>query len=136
MADYININDKATGATATVTVEGLALNSNYTIHLFGAGDAADQNTIFDVAGANGGSQSTLGGSASPLSSPQHYVTFTGNTGATGAIDIFWTQNGTWTAFNGFQIDVSPRQVDEIPEPSHAALLGLIGIGLLSRRKRR
>ena len=130
MADYININADDDGVTATVLVNNLTLNSAFTIHLFGAGDAADQRTTFAVTGANEeGSQSTVGGSTTPLASPQHYVTFTGNTGSSGEIEISWTQGGTWTAFNGFQLEV-------VPEPASASLLGLAAIGLLLRRNRK
>lgn len=141
MADYITINSTSTRATATVSINNLALNSDYTIHLFGAGDAADQLTIFDVKGAGQAAQSTLGGSATPLASPQHYVTFTGNTGTTGAVEISWSRGETWAAFNGFQIDATSdpsstgQIIDEIPEPSFTALLGLAGISLLLRRNR-
>lgn len=113
MADYININAASTGATATVSVNNLALNSNYVLHLYGAGDASNQLTQFAVAGANEVAQSTLGGSATPLASPQHYVTFTGNTGATGVVDISWTHGGTWTAFNGFSITTSPPELGNV-----------------------
>ena len=129
MGDYINIRAVSGQQNSVdVTIGGLAASSAYTLVLYGCGDAANQLAHFTVDAVT---QSTLGGAAVPLASPQHYVTFTGNADANGDIFVTWTQDpGTWSAFNGFQVDGTV-----VPEPATLMLLGLGSLVMAARKRR-
>ena len=129
MGDYINIRAVSGQQNSVdVTIGGLAASSAYILVLYGCGDAANQLAHFTVDAVT---QSTLGGAAVPLASPQHYVTFTGNADANGDIFVTWTQDpGTWSAFNGFQVDGTV-----VPEPATLMLLGLGSLVMAARKRR-
>ncbi|MCK4998974.1 MAG: LamG domain-containing protein, partial [Anaerohalosphaera sp.] len=119
MGDYINIRAVSGQQNSVdVTIGGLAAGSAYTLVLYGGGDVADQLAHFTVDAVM---KSTLGGAAVPLASPQHYVTFTGNADMNGDILVIWTQpEGTWSALNGFQLRVEPKQSAWNPSPDNGA----------------
>jgi hypothetical protein len=97
------------GDTATVTISGLPANHDYTLYLYGVPDGSTQQTTFSVVGANEGVQDVTEGNVGDdngLDTPDDYVVFTGNTGASG--QIVYTQTGTgsgsgFSGSNGFQL---------------------------------
>ena len=129
MGDYINIRAVSGQQNSVdITIGGLVANSLYTLVLYGCGDSANQLAHFTVDGVM---QSTLGPVTVPLASPQHYVTFTGNADANGDVLVTWTQpEGTWSAFNGFQVDGTV-----VPEPATLMLLGLGSLAMAARKRR-
>ncbi len=111
----------------TVTISGLAADTEYTLYLYGAGDVWDQGTAFTFGGntahttGNLGSAYVLGG---------NYVVMNATADAFGNIAGSWTNStltapwNSYGAFNGIQI---------VPEPATLMLVGLGGI--LIRRLR-
>jgi hypothetical protein len=119
----------APGNTATVTISGLALNSSYTIYLFGHPDGFSQDVTFAVTDAAESAQ-TLAASKNDNNgfvAGTDFAIFTGNTGGTGTVVYTQTSFTGFSGSAGFQLDV-------VPEPSVALLGGLGLLGLLRRRR--
>ncbi len=136
------------GCGVDVTISGLPKDADYELVLYGVGAGFFQNALFDVEGSNEEEQFTLSTVRTPLFSPQHYVTFTGNTGPDGELLILWShdlssdrQEGfdTFTPFaalNGFQlVTTEPGVTSPIPEPSSWALVACLGLAFAAGRQR-
>ena len=117
------------GTTASVTISELDPNLDYVLYLYGVPDGASQDTTFAVTGANEGPQTVTAGNNADdngLANPDDYVVFTGNTGPSGTIT--YTQTGSsFSGSNGLQLEV-------VPEPSSALLVGLASLALLRRSR--
>jgi hypothetical protein len=137
MNDYAYLIDSTHQKTSTITISGLPSNSTGTIVLYAA-VGAKQGSAFSLTDASNitftgqtkDDQTTYNG----LTKDDQYVEFDNvDFGQSGQVTINWgfTSNPTtqYAALNGLQIQI-------VPEPSTALLVGVGMLGLLTRRRRR
>lgn len=96
----------APSTTATITISGLETNLDYTLYLYGVPDSEAQEATFEVIDANEAAQTVTAGNiadGTDLISPDDYVVFTGNTGASGQIVYTQTGGDNFSGSNGFQL---------------------------------
>ena len=122
---------------ATFTFSGLKPNTGYTLDLYSINGGAGDNgaTTFAI-----GSNFQTATNTSPLDDSQfilndNYVTFSGNTGATGVIaGMFYATNPHTVGYlDGAQLSAVPAST---PEPAALALMGIGGAALLLIRRKR
>ncbi|MDP4624397.1 MAG: PEP-CTERM sorting domain-containing protein [Akkermansiaceae bacterium] len=149
VAGDVTLNGRSVGSlyrftiyNATTETNGIALGQTWNITFSGGGDTVGQGLNLDVN--NGGTivTATLPGptTTSPWSGYADGVTYTTlngikptENGAFTEIEFWmWTPAGSATDATSA---ISGIQMQLVPEPSSAALLGLAGIALLARRRR-
>ncbi|MCP5535030.1 MAG: PEP-CTERM sorting domain-containing protein [Akkermansiaceae bacterium] len=122
----------AQGTPMNVTISGLDNAQTYNLAVFMRRAFLDRGalaTVNTVGATNPPAEGTTGDDATSYIEGTNYVLFEGlSTDGAGNITFAMT-NGVdnFTAFNGFEIQ-------NVPEPSSAALLGLGGLALILRRR--
>ncbi|WP_435894795.1 PEP-CTERM sorting domain-containing protein [Oceaniferula spumae] len=117
----------------TITISGLAAG-NYDFAVYAAWGFATNTQNYSVTDANGtsGIKSATGSNKTTFEENNNYVVFRNVTvDGTGSFDL--NLDGGATGTTGWF--VSGLELQAVPEPSSAALLGLAGLGFLVRRRR-
>jgi hypothetical protein len=122
MSDYLYLYNAQ--STATINISGLdASTTAWTLVLYGAnGENSGSTFTYNAVSKTTTDTGTIGLN---LVENDEYVTFTGT--GNGPISITWDKVGTFSNFNGFQLQ-------QVPEPSAALLGGLSLLALLRRRR--
>jgi hypothetical protein len=126
-----------TGVAATMTISGLDITKSYNIALIGASLASvGFETDFTIGGttktATAAPISGTGNGALTFVEGDSHVLFSGISGGTGSITFSVTDSVDPNSANGV---LSGLQIEEVPEPSTTALLGLGGLALIFRRRK-
>ena len=127
----------STGVTGTFTISGLDTSKGYNIALItGSNDAGGFETDFTINGTTKTATAqpvtgTGNGSLGFVEGDSH-VLFSGISGSTGSITFSVTDSVAEISSNGV---LAGLQIEEVPEPSTTALLGLGGLALILRRRK-
>ncbi|MEJ6780921.1 MAG: PEP-CTERM sorting domain-containing protein [Akkermansiaceae bacterium] len=126
-----------TGFAATMTISGLDITKNYNIALIGASlNTGGFETDFTIGAttktATAAPISGTGNGALTFVEGDSHVLFSGISGGTGSITFSVTDSVDPDSANGV---LSGLQIEEVPEPSTTALLGLGGLALIFRRRK-
>lgn len=130
MGEYLFVGGADAGDSFNFTLSGLATNTDYAVYLYGNGDAIGQGATWTL---NGASQTSAFDGTSTIDLGGEYARFEFNTGASTTQAFSAGALGASFAVNGFQLTATATA---IPEPSSFALVGIVGLAGLVRRRRR
>lgn len=127
LADYAFVGGADASDSLSFELSGLTPNTEYTLYLYGNGDALGQGAVWTLDGV--AKTSAFDGTTS-IDEGGEYVTFTFDTGASTTQSFAATELTGGIAVNGFQLEVAA-----IPEPSSLVLAGTLVSGMFVRRRR-